>query len=176
MYKIVTILFFCLCNFCFCSCGKIIEEDEKSSDKIEKIKPKHSGGTSSTSGPTSTQKGYDENHPLSVSEFSKSNYGDAAVWVVGYIVGDCKKNIKYAEWEPPFSYDSSILLADVSGETDADKVMSVQLVTASMKNDLGLIYHPELKGKKLLVLGAKQTYLGLVGIKKYIGAYTLLDQ
>ena len=61
-----------------------------------------------------------------IMEFIKNSY-NTQIWVEGYIVGACHQSIKYAEFEPPFTGSSAILLADRPGQTDKDSIMSIQL-------------------------------------------------
>ena len=107
---------------------------------------------------------------------SKGNFGDKAVWVQGYIVGACKRSIKQAEWEPPFSYNTAILLADSPEETDPDKVISIQMVNKQMKENIALDSNPQNYGRQIAFLGIKQKYLGIPGIKKHILAIEWLDE
>lgn len=169
------LLFLCLL---ISSCGKtFLEEAEEEKERTEHISSSESEEDSSSSGgsytPDTSGKGELEN-PLTVAEFLNSSLGDRDVWVCGYIVGDCTRAIKNAEWEAPFSYDTAVLIADVKGETDPEKVMPVQLITSSMKKEIGLKSNPQNHGKKMMVRGQKQTYLGIFGIKKFIMGYYLL--
>lgn len=74
-------------------CGKtILPSENEQEEETEKETP------SSTP--------VDDETVYSVEEFIEGNFGDKAVWVQGYIVGACKRSIKQAEWEPPFSYNT----------------------------------------------------------------------
>ena len=112
---------------------------------------------------------------LSVAEFIESPVNGEEVWVAGYIVGDCKTNISYAEWEPDFSYDNAILLADTQGETDATKVISIQLYNRELKEIFSLHRNPDNYGRKASFYGIKQKYLGIWGLKRKIGSYGWVD-
>lgn len=118
----------------------------------------------------------DDETVYSVEEFIEGNFGDKAVWVQGYIVGAYKRSIKQAEWEPPFSYNTAILLADSPGETDPDKVISIQMVNKQMKENIALDSNPQNYGRQIAFLGIKQKYLGIPGIKKHILAIEWLDE
>lgn len=111
-----------------------------------------------------------------VSEFLKGNFGNNEVWVHGYIVGACKRNIKQAEWEPPFTYDSAILLADAPEESDAENVISIQMVNKQMKEDIALAANPQNYGRHIAFFGIKQKYLGIPGMKKHILASEWLNE
>jgi len=106
-----------------------------------------------------------------VASFIATDLGDASVWVEGYIVGSCTKSIKNAVWEPPFSSDNAILLADEQGETDANKVISIQLKTKEYKESIGLATNSNNYNKRIRFLGVKRKYLGIWGMKDLIQAY-----
>lgn len=98
----------------------------------------------------------------------------AQVWVKGYIVGSAtgaNGKTRY-DFEPPFSYDTAILLADTESADSETEVMSVCLTSCSKKirEKLNLADHPENKGKRLAVFGFQDVYLKIYGIKK-IDAY-----
>lgn len=98
----------------------------------------------------------------------------AQVWVKGYIVGSAtgaNGKTRY-DFEPPFSYDTAILLADKEDADSETEVMSVCLTSCSKKirEKLNLADHPENKGKRLAVFGFQDVYLKIYGIKK-IDAY-----
>ena len=115
---------------------------------------------------------YDHNSKVqTVASFITADFGDASVWVEGYIVGSCTKSIKNAVWEPPFSSDNAILLADEQGETDADKVISIQLKTKEYKENIGLATNSNNYNKRIRFLGVKRKYLGIWGMKDLIQAY-----
>lgn len=115
---------------------------------------------------------YDHNSKVqTVASFITADFGDASVWVEGYIVGSCTKSIKNAVWEPPFSSDNAILLADEQGETDSDKVISIQLKTKEYKENIGLATNSNNYNKRIKFLGVKRKYLGIWGMKDLIHAY-----
>lgn len=95
------------------------------------------------------------------------------VWVDGYIVGAATGaggKTRY-EFEPPFSYDTAVLMAD-SPSADADtEIMSVCLTSCSkrIREELNLVSHPENSGKRLRVFGFQDTYLKIPGIKSIDG-------
>lgn len=117
----------------------------------------------------------------SVTEFLSNSYRKA-VWVVGYVVGDCYKKIANADFDPPFSHPQALLLADDPNETDVDKVIAIQLAT-NRQEEFSLQSHPENHRKKrLAVFGTQATYLGITGMKNggkdadYIGSMTWYDK
>lgn len=145
------------------SCSKtILPPDDEREEETEN----HSSSESSN----------DDSQIYTVSEFLKGDFGNNGVWVQGYIVGACKRSIKQAEWEPPFTYDSAILLADDPEESDPEKVISIQMVNKQMKEEIGLVANPQNYGKHIAFFGIKQKYLGIPGMKKHILASEWLDE
>ena len=106
-----------------------------------------------------------------VADFLKNDFGETPVWVEGYIVGSCTKSIKNAVWEYPFPTDNAILLADEPGETDTEKVIAIKLKTKELKQDLGLATNPDNYNMRIRILGIKEKYLGIYGMKDNIQAY-----
>ena len=144
------------------SCGKtILPSDNKEEDEIEK--------QDSSSSP-------DELDLYTVSEFIEGDFGNREVWVHGYIVGACKRSIKQAEWEPPFTANSAVLLADSPDETDATNVISIQMVNKQMKTEIALDANPQNYGRHIAFCGVKQKYLGISGMKKHVQACEWLDE
>lgn len=117
----------------------------------------------------------DEAQLLSVPEFMEASQLDGPVWVGGYIVGACARSISRAEWEPPFSYDAAILLADTPGETDPEKVIAIQLHNKELKEIFSLRRVPENYGRIACFYGMRRTYLGIWGMKEDIIDYGWFD-
>ena len=89
-----------------------------------------------------------EQDVYSVAAFRSGSFGERYVWVQGYIVGACSRSIRQAEWEPPFSLEAAVLLAD----------------------------SPENYGRPIALYGGKQKYLGIPGMKKHVVASEWLDE
>ena len=127
------------------------------------------GGGEEPGGDTPDDTGYHDGDIVSVGEFLKKDI-KCAVWVVGRIVGDCTKSKKNAEFDPPFTMSQAILLADDPDEKDINKVVSVCLTTKkTMRAELNLADNPQNKNQLVAVLGYREVYLGLTGIKKPCG-------
>ncbi len=156
-------LFLFLAAIFLFSCGKTILPAE---NEHEEDKEKHSPSQSSDNNP----------QIYTVAEFLKTDFGNHEVWVYGYIVGACKRSIKQAEWEPPFTYDTAILLADSPEESDPEKVISIQMVGKQMKEEIALPTNPQNYGRLIAFFGFKQKYLGIPGMKKHIMASEWLDE
>ncbi|GAB6975214.1 DUF6359 domain-containing protein [Prevotella falsenii] len=165
--RIAYLSFLLIACFLFTSCTKNVyeyygvtpeTENEKKDDETDKN--------------DDSEFEYDhDNKVQTVASFIATDFGDASVWVEGYIVGSCTKSIKNAVWEYPFSSDNAILLADEQGETDADKVISIQLKTKEHKETIGLATNPDNYNKRIRFLGVKKKYLGIWGMKNLIQAY-----
>ena len=92
------------------------------------------------------------------------------VWVSGYIVGAATGaggRPKY-DFEPPFDYDTALLLADEPDADVVEKVISVCLTNCSksLRARLNLKDNPDNKGRRLSVFGFQDIYLDLYGIGK----------
>lgn len=106
--------------------------------------------------------------PLTVAQaIARSNDGLPAT-VEGYVIGYFNNNSKnQLQSSPPFSGGSNFGLADNPGETDLNKIMSVQIPSAtSIRNTFGLDSNPDLLGKKVRVTnGTLASYLALPALK-----------
>lgn len=143
----------------------IIYPDNGTSGSIEKDIVDGNEEKGNTDKPSSSNLTVQGEKAYTVTEFLANSYA-YAIWVVGYIVGDCTINIKNANFTPPFSQPQAILLADDPNERDTSKMMSVQLSGDSRRNKYSLKAHPENQGKRLFaVCGYKRTYLGISGMK-----------
>lgn len=103
---------------------------------------------------------------VSVSEFRDVESG-RAVWVKGYIVGCATGSGGYRyQIEPPFEFETAILLSDKTSEDNIDNVIAVQLKNGShIRQDLNLVKNKGLYGKEVRIFGERTTYLKLPGIK-----------
>ena len=161
--KFDKLFFMLLAMLCLSGCSKtVLPSDDDQGEETGKHVP-------STS-PDDEQKVY------SVEEFLNGEFGNRYVWVHGYIVGACKRSIKQAEWEPPFTANSAVLLADSPDETDATNVISIQMVNKQMKTEIALDANPQNYGRHIAFCGVKQKYLGIPGMKKHVQASEWLDE
>ena len=96
------------------------------------------------------------------------------VWVEGYIVGDCKLKIDNARFEPPFTYDTAILLADGFDKTKKGEFIPVCLKSGSnARKELNLKDNPSMYHKKIKIYALREKYYGVTGIKE-IDDYEIL--
>lgn len=87
--------------------------------------------------------------------------------IVGYIVGAINgTSLLAADFTPPFTAKSNILIADNPLENNVDKCMPVQLEKDTrFRDELNLADNPENFGKKLIVEGVVSDYFRTYGIK-----------
>lgn len=142
--------------------------------------------TEQTDNPDNSQgSGGDDKGQTGGGEFATGDYVDVKtfcnksisvqIWVRGYIVGaatGANGSIRY-EYEPPFSYDTALLLADTPSPSETDDIMSVCLTSGSksLREKLNLAARPENKGQLIEVFGYRERYLDVPGIK-HIDGYT----
>ena len=94
-----------------------------------------------------------------------ASVGEEGVWVNGYIVGGDLTSSS-ASFSKPFSSKTNILLGSRSSTSSKDACLSVQLPTGSIRDELNLVDHPELLGRKVSLKGdIVEAYYGIPGIK-----------
>lgn len=173
------IVFFALLLTVAFSCEKAIIDEEIDDTELPGTGEDNGGsgggnGSGNGGGNTGKKDGKDENNPLTVAEFITGDY-EGGAYVKGYIVGACSTNIKNADFEAPFEWSSAILVADNKGETDTDKMISIELKSGSkIREQFNLKDHPENFGKQALFFRYPERYLGIIGIKGP-GKYKLFD-
>lgn len=115
----------------------------------------------------------DKNSPISVETFLAGNF-EGGAFVEGYIVGACSRHINNAEFTPPFTSKNSLLLADERGETDKEKIITVQLLAGDKRDELNLVDNENNFGKRIIIFGYQATYLYHKGMKR-VGSYEFID-
>ena len=91
--------------------------------------------------------------------------GAKDVWVRGYIVGGDLTNSS-GSFEAPFSKNSNLILGPKSATTNRSSCLAVELPTGKIRDELNLVDHSELLGRKVCLKGdIVETYFGLVGLK-----------
>ncbi|GAA0315923.1 hypothetical protein GCM10008967_03080 [Bacillus carboniphilus] len=98
---------------------------------------------------------------ITVSEAIANNSGTATV--EGYIVGHTKATNSY-DFEAPFGNDYNIAIADSPTETDASKILPVQL-TSDFRAEFGLLTNPDIIGSKIQVTGSLEAYFSVPALK-----------
>ncbi|WEG11864.1 DUF6359 domain-containing protein [Pullulanibacillus sp. KACC 23026] len=101
---------------------------------------------------------------MTVAEALASNANDGSTGTVeGYIVAHATGS-KMANFSAAFSNDYNVLIADSPDETDLNKMMDVQLKTASDRSEFGLHTNSDNIGKKIEVTGSFSSYNSFPGI------------
>ena len=96
---------------------------------------------------------------------AKASIGAKAVWVSAYIVGGNLTSTS-ARFDPPFTSKTNLLIGPRSTIMDRESGMSVSLPASSIRDDLNLVDHPDLLGRKIMLKGdIVEAYFGLPGIK-----------
>jgi uncharacterized protein len=109
---------------------------------------------------------------ITVSEAIANNTGTATV--EGYIVGVTNSGPSYTH-NGPFTVATNLAIADSPDETDATKILPVQLPNNAIRAELNLVDHPEHLGKKLQITGSLEAYFGVPGLKSPT-SYTILPE
>lgn len=176
--RYIPVFLLLISQYIFCNCEKPVYEEEKetaqdSSDKGNDTEGDNGGWEND---PNNNTGGTDwqDTDTMSVNDFY-STESDKAVWVKGYIVGCATSSNGYKyELAPPFSYETAILLADKTDETNYGHTMAIQLKSGSKtRKELNLVSNPHNYGKRVVVFGVKEKYLKLPGMKT-IYSYSLL--
>lgn len=175
MKKHTLSLFLVLCVFVFVSssCEKAYNKEE---DKSEQTPEKDQSTTTDDDGTSSGDDGTPSTTEyLTIAEFIEGFDGKKNI--EGYIVGDCTKSMKNANFTPPFSQPQAILLADNVDERDITKIIPVQLKSGSkVRTALNLQDNPENLHKKLRFNGSYSTYMKVPGCTDISSTFQLLDK
>lgn len=157
---IAALFFFASCIM-FSSCQKLEYDDEDGDDKKEQVDPGQDNDDNEEDG---------ESAPVKRKKYTVTQFLEEApasqVWVEGYIVGECKQKIGNARFAPPFSYGTSILLADDFDKTKNGEYIPVCLKSGSnARKKLNLKDNPGMYHKKVKIYALREKYFGVTGIK-----------
>lgn len=96
---------------------------------------------------------------------------DSIEAVRGYIVGVVDGlSMRYADFEPPFSVQSNLLIADDPMEYQINLCIPVQLPAGTKyRRDLNLEDNPENFGRCIILEGEVTSYFSVVGLKGLTG-------
>lgn len=162
--------------FVISSCEKAEDFD----DNTTKTESPNGGDNGNNGGSGGDNTGSDDNNEggnnggfksgdvIDVVTFCTNDLRYVQLWVRGYIVGaatGANNKIRY-EFEPPFTYDTALLIADSPNYKEGDYLMSVCLTNnAKRRAELNLKDNESNLGKMIEVLGLQETYLKLPGFK-----------
>jgi len=106
--------------------------------------------------------------PFNVAAAIGNNEG-SGVWVQGYIVGVREREDDDDPFEnnfnPPFIFNSNIILADSPDETSASVLLMVQLPIGDVRDAINLLDNPENLGENVKLRGNLGAYFGLPGLR-----------
>lgn len=108
--------------------------------------------------------GSDKANALSVPQ-ALEHIGEQDVWVYGFIVGGDLSSSR-CSFEPPFTSRTNLVLASKSSCTNKEQCLSVQLAAGDIREELNLVDHEELLGKKVWLKGdIVPAYYGIPGLQ-----------
>ena len=95
------------------------------------------------------------------------------VWMEGYVVGCVEgTTISKANFQPPFTKGSNLLLADLADETDTKHCLPISLPSGTkLRKNFNLPENPNILHRKLLLRGKIETYFVQPGIKHVLESY-----
>lgn len=165
------------------SCEKAIEEEtneakqEQTDDDSDDDNNTDDDDSETSESEETGDSDTDKDHVYTVTEFISSDYW-GQVFVKGYIVGTCYQNKDNANFTPPFSNTTALLLADEKGEKDINKVIAINIGSKSSKERamMNLKDNPDNYGRMIKVYGVRNIYLGLPGINDVDGNFEFLDE
>lgn len=101
-------------------------------------------------------------------------------YVRGYIVGQVNgMNMNNLELNEPWgtqdgkTYQTNIVIADSQTETDATKMVPVQLPSGALRTGLNLPENPSMYGKEIIIYGSLEGYFSAAGVKN--PTYAVVD-
>ncbi|TQR20372.1 DUF6359 domain-containing protein [Psychrobacillus vulpis] len=109
--------------------------------------------------------------PISVADAIANNTGTATVQ--GFIVGTASSGTSYDQ-EAPFTVATNIGLADSPNETDASKILPVQLPTGAVRAGLNLVDNPTLFKGEVTITGSLSPYFSVPGLRS-ASAFTIIS-
>ncbi len=96
---------------------------------------------------------------------AKENIGMKDVWVYGYIVG-CASGSSSYQFEAPFTKDSNILLGLRTTSREKEYLLSVELKSGALRDELNLMHNEKLLGMPVYIKGdLVSSYFGIPGLK-----------
>ncbi|MBQ0049243.1 MAG: hypothetical protein KBT12_03245 [Bacteroidales bacterium] len=111
--------------------------------------------------------------PYTVSQILEACLVDDTVYVVGYAVGEWSSSSQPAQFDPPFTATSHVLLAAEKDCKNRARCLAVELKSAPMQRMLSLANHPEQHRSCYLVRGYLNIYKDLIGVRDVREGYCL---
>lgn len=93
--------------------------------------------------------------------------GEKKQWVKGYVVGgNLSSSATGIRFEPPFTVDTHLAIADTATVALKASCLSVQLPSGAVRDSFNLVDHPELLGVRVYMQGdLVNAYYGIPGLK-----------
>jgi len=116
-----------------------------------------------TEGDGSEEKPYTVADVIALGNAKTGNY-----YVKGFIVGDVKANAQKLEGNVElanFTSNTNLLMAATADETDAAKMVPVQLPAGEVRDGLNLLGNPTNVGQEVVLYGSLEAYFGTTGVK-----------
>ena len=110
--------------------------------------------------------------PITVAEAIANNSGAATV--KGFIVGTASSGTSYDQ-EAPFTTATNVGLADNPNETDASKILPVQLPTGSVRAGINLVDNPQNFKAEVTISGTLSAYFSVPGLRS-ANAFTIISE
>lgn len=110
--------------------------------------------------------------PITVAEAIANNSGAATV--KGFIVGTAISGTSYDQ-EAPFTATTNVGLADNPNETDASKILPVQLPSGSVRAGINLVDNPQNFKAEVTISGTLGAYFSVPGLRS-ASAFTILSE
>ncbi|MBP5398119.1 MAG: hypothetical protein J6Y32_05795 [Bacteroidales bacterium] len=98
---------------------------------------------------------------------AREHLGEKKQWVKGYIVGgNLSSSATGIRFEPPFTSDTNLAIADTVTVVLKSSCLSVQLPSGELRETANLVDHPQLLGTRVYILGdIVEAYYGIPGLK-----------
>lgn len=126
----------------------------------------------STIAPFITSSNVQAAESITVAEAIANNSGAATV--KGFIVGTASSGTSYDQ-EAPFTSATNVGLADDPNETDASKILPVQLPTGSVRAGINLVDNPQNFKAEVTISGTLGAYFTVPGLRS-ANAYTIISE
>ena len=110
--------------------------------------------------------------PITVAEAIANNSGAATV--KGFIVGTASSGTSYDQ-EAPFTVASNVGLADNPNETDASRILPVQLPSGAVRSGINLVDNPQNFKAEVTISGTLSAYFSVPGLRS-ANAFTIISE
>lgn len=101
---------------------------------------------------------------------ARDHLGEKKQWVKGYVVGgNLSSSATGIRFEPPFTADTHLAIADTAVVALKASCLSVQLPSGALREAVNLVDHPDLLGTRVYIQGdIVEAYYGIPGLKNVV--------